>query len=521
MLFTSPEFMIGFLPVTLAGFALANRTGGARAGLAWLLLASLVFYGWWSPPFAALLAGSVALNFLAGRTIAHWRRTHQPGVLALTVGAVAVNLAGLGYFKYTNFFIDTLNTLVGTHIPLLDLVLPLAISFFTFQQIAFLLDAYAGQVEDFDALHYGLFVLFFPQLIIGPIVHHKEMIPQFVQLRGRDLAPLNLAIGLSIFAIGLFKKMELADGLAPYVDVVFESARMGQPVTLVDGWAACIGYSLQIYFDFSGYSDMALGLARMFGIVLPLNFNSPYRATSFIALWQRWHMTMTRFFTMYLYTPLSFGLMHRFPALAVKGRPRFWGVVALPLLVTFCLSGLWHGAAWGYVLCFALNGVALILDHLWRMAKYPRPPAVVGWLVTFTLFSMSLVFFRAGDVTTGWWVLEGMLGNNGVVLTPSLVDLAPWLTGLFESLGFPVTPGAAQVSAWALPRLALSLAVVFLPNVVRIFHDHRPALAMGSTGGPSWLAWTPSVGWAVALGLLLAWAVAGQSHPVAFVYYQF
>ncbi|MEE8393126.1 MAG: MBOAT family O-acyltransferase, partial [Rhodospirillales bacterium] len=420
-----------------------------------------------------------------------------------------------------NFMIENVNALLGGDATYLNIVLPLAISFYTFQQIAYLLDTYAGLVDEHGLLHYSLFVIFFPQLIIGPIVHHREMIPQFTGRRDYRIVPSDISVGLSIFALGLFKKFELADGLEPYVTVVFEHAESGSAITLIDGWLACIGYTLQIYFDFSGYSDMALGLARLFGIALPLNFNSPYRATSFLSLWRRWHMTMTRFFIMYVFTPLSVVLVRRFRGLSGLRGPRFAIGLALPLFITFVLSGLWHGAAWGYVLCFAINGAALLVNHGWRLVRLPAPPAMIGWFVTFTVFAISLVFFRAEHLDIGWAVIEGMIGLNGVALAPRLVEHLPMTAQFFETLGFAPTIGGALVSSWIFPRLALSLFVVLmLPNLAQLFRDNRPVV--DSTGiTAKGTAWRPTTAWAVACAVAFSWAMIGQSHPQEFIYFQF
>ncbi len=345
------------------------------------------------------------------------------------------------------------------------------------------------------------------------------MIPQFVERQGRGIQSSDLAVGLSIFIIGLFKKVELSDGLATYVDLVYDVAANSGTVTMVDAWLACFGFTLQIYFDFSGYSDMALGLARIFGIILPLNFRSPYRATSMVELWQRWHMTMTRFFTMYVYTPLSFGLMHRFPVLARNAGVRFTVIVAMPLMATFCLAGLWHGAAWGYVLCFAINGAALVVNHLWHLLRLPRLPVAAGWLATFTVFAVSLVYFRAEDIGLANQLIHAMLGENGILLSPRVFELLPFLGPLFGLLGIPVEAGGI-VSGWIYPRMALSLAILFLPGIPQLFRRYQPALGAAPKAA-SRLEWRPSAAWAVGLALLFAWAVAGQWHPRPFTYFQF
>ncbi|MCA9054933.1 MAG: MBOAT family protein, partial [Planctomycetaceae bacterium] len=301
MLFNSDVFLCGYLPVVFAVWWLLSRSAGGRAAQAWLLLSSGFFYAWWDARMLPLLLGSVAGNYTIGRYLsrpASWGR-----LTALLLG-VAANLGALAYFKYADFAIGTWNAVAGTHFPLLHPVLPLAISFFTFQQVAYLIDAYRGRMIDQDPLRYALFVTFFPQLIAGPIVHHHEMMPQFGRTRPQRM-DRHLAVGLTILAIGLFKKTVLADGIALFVEPVFRGADAGVVLTTGEAWAATIGFTLQIYFDFSSYSDMAIGIARLFGIVLPVNFDSPLKATSITELWRRWHITLSRFLREYLYFPLG------------------------------------------------------------------------------------------------------------------------------------------------------------------------------------------------------------------------
>jgi len=290
MLFNSAEFIFMFLPVVLLVFYMIGSFGNHRVAISWLVGASLFFYGWWNPAYLGLMLGSILFNYAMGAVLvggkdgAHAR-------LMLAVG-VACNLAILGYFKYANFFVGNLNVLTGSSYHLETIILPLAISFFTFQQITFLVDASRGETREYNFLHYSLFVTFFPQLIAGPIVHHREMLPQFAKDSIYRVNQSSLAIGLVIFLLGLFKKVVLADGVAAYATPVFDAAESGVVITFFEAWAGALAYTFQLYFDFSGYSDMAIGIARMFNIHLPLNFNSPYKAVNIIEFWRRWHMTM-------------------------------------------------------------------------------------------------------------------------------------------------------------------------------------------------------------------------------------
>src|SRR6202049_52948 len=346
MLFSSYTFLFQFLPATALAFA-AARLHSPRAGIMVLAGASLVFYGAWRPIYLLLLLASIAVNFSLGLRMEDPLRRRAIGTFG-----VVLNLALLCYFKYTNFIFDSVNTLTGALLPFFNIILPLGISFFTFQQIAYLVDVMRGAKVERDIVSYTLFVSFFPHLIAGPLVHHAEMIPQFK--RGRTGRSSVLAArGLAIFAAGLFKKVVIADNLAQFVSPVFAHLDAGGGVTTSWAWLATLAYTLQIYFDFSGYSEMAIGLALLFGIRLPVNFRSPYQATSIIEFWRRWHITLSRFLRDYLYIPLGGNRL---------GEQRRY----LNLLLTMLLGGLWHGAGWNYLIWGGLHGIYLCTNHLWR-----------------------------------------------------------------------------------------------------------------------------------------------------------
>ena len=350
MLFNSYEFIFLFLPVT---FLVFMRLGARhrRWAAGWLAVASLGFYAWWNPAFLPLLLASIACNYLVGLrlarpVIAAWSRKT---VLALSITA---NLGLLAYFKYANFLLDNLNLVIGTDYRL-DLVLPLGISFFTFTQIAFLVDAYQGKAKEYHPVDYCLFVTFFPHLIAGPVLHHQEMMPQFARAETYRPNPENIAVGIAIFSIGLVKKVLIADAMAAHATPVFEAAEQGATLSFFTAWEGALAYTFQLYFDFSGYSDMAIGLARLFGITLPANFDSPYRAVNIIDFWRRWHMTLSRFLRDYLYIRLGGNR---------KGPVRRY----MNLFVTMLLGGLWHGAGWTYVVWGGLHGCYLIANHFCR-----------------------------------------------------------------------------------------------------------------------------------------------------------
>ncbi|MFN8925857.1 MAG: MBOAT family O-acyltransferase, partial [Rhodospirillales bacterium] len=423
MLFHAPEFLLLFLPVVLAGFALLEATGQRRWLVPWLTVASLVFYGRWRIEDLGLFVGMLAINWWLAGVIA------RSGSRAILLGAVAFDLAVLGWFKYLHFASEVLSSATGLDWTVKAVILPLGISFFTFQMIAHLVDAADGESHERSPVTYALFIAFFPQLIAGPIVHHKEMVPQFADPARFGFRVENLAVGLSILSVGLFKKVVLADGVAGYVNAGFADAAEGTALTLLEAWAVSVAFAFQIYFDFSGYSDMAVGLARMFGVRLPTNFASPYRAPSIIEFWARWHVTLTRFLTTYVYNPVAMALNRRrmergLPRLT-RGTPTpgaFLVLLALPTMLTMGLAGVWHGAGWQFVAFGLLHGTFLVTNHLWRALRPAlRLTPQQGWgggawskplgvAVTFACVVVALVFFRAEGVDHALGIIGGMVG---------------------------------------------------------------------------------------------------------------
>ena len=423
MLFNSAVFIFAFLPVTLFVFHVLGKYNFYNSAIIWLVFASLFFYGWWNPAYLFLILGSMLFNYGVGLSLS---KTPHKGILALGVTA---NLALLGYFKYANFFVENLNALLQDSLHLETVILPLAISFFTFQQIAYLVDAYRGEAKEYRLLHYALFVTFFPQLIAGPIVHHKEMMPQFAKDFIGRINAMHLAIGVTVFAIGLFKKVVLADGIAVYATPIFSAAEAGVELTFFEAWGGALAYTLQLYFDFSGYSDMAIGLAAMFGIRLPLNFNSPYKATNIIDFWRRWHMTLSRFLRDYLYIPLGGNR---------KGPTRR----NINIMLTMLLGGLWHGAGWTFVLWGGLHGLFLLINHAWRRL---RPLSLGGpiittisWGLTMAAVVIAWVPFRAETMTGTLSMLSAMGGVNGLSLSSELVFDGMFHNGLWINAHLPV-----------------------------------------------------------------------------------
>ena len=517
MLFNSYEFIFVYLPVVVVGFFWIARLGH-RWAAAWLVVASLAFYGWWNPKFVALLMASIAFNYGAG--IAIGRATSPRQAKTWLVSALTANLVLLGVFKYTNFFISSLNDVVGSQTPLTDIILPLGISFFTFTQITFLVDVYRGVAREYNVIHYALFVSYFPHLIAGPILHHKQMMPQFESARTYTVSAENVAIGLSIFAIGLAKKVLLADSFGDYAAPIFDSAHDGVQPRMLGAWAGALSYTLQIYFDFSGYSDMAIGMSRMVGIHLPINFNSPYKAHNIIEFWRCWHMTLSQFLKEYLYIPLGGNRL---------GKARRY----INLMITMLLGGLWHGASWTFVIWGGLHGLYLVVNHAWHAVRRriglvdgecSRGGRIVGIGLTFFAVVIAWVFFRSSNIDTAVAILSGMAGLNGVALPLSLsgplANVLPLafverieFTGVFAGTEVLTTLGGRRLTIYVL----LGLLVVWaMPNTQELFSNTEAKVLWGRR-----YYWQPTPAWAVWGGVLLACSIMSLQRVSEFLYFQF
>jgi len=399
MLFNSYEFIFVFLPITFFIYFYLNQKRLTEASKGFLVCSSLFFYSWWNVAYLPIILASMVFNYATGRSLNKACKNRRKGFskkIILTFGIV-FNLSLLGYFKYTDFLIENFNLAFNSNAELLNLALPLAISFFTFQQIAYLVDNYRQETKEYDFLSYALFVTFFPQLIAGPIVHHKEMMPQFAKTKNKVKNYRNIAMGLFIFSIGLFKKVVIADTFAVWATQGFDVATT---LNLFEAWATSLSYTFQLYFDFSGYTDMAIGLALLFNIRLPINFNSPYKATDIQDFWRRWHMTLSRFMRDYVYIPLGGNK---------KGKFRTYN----NLMATFVIGGLWHGAGWTFIFWGFLHGLALMVQRFWSKLGF-KLWTWLAWFITFNFVNIAWVFFRAKEWGDAIKVLSGMFSLSSV-----------------------------------------------------------------------------------------------------------
>ena len=427
------------MPVVFAGFFLLARIS-QRVAIGWLAIASIFFYAHWSILALPILAISIVANYWFGILISRPNLKYRQSVLVL---AIVVNLSALGYYKYVNFFIDNINELrILMDLDPLDsvsIILPIGISFFTFTQIAFLIDSSHGEVNEPDFFQYTLFVSFFPHLLAGPLIHHKQMMPQFSVPENFEIQHEKIVIGLSIFAVGLAKKVLIADTLNGYVSSFHDNLAQGANPNLFASWLATISYTFQLYFDFSGYSDMAVGAALLFGIWMPFNFNSPFRATNIIDFWQRWHITLTKYVGDYLYTPITLKFMRLSQGLPVVFE-MFCSVV-VPTIIIFSILGFWHGANWTYVIFGGMHGFYVVINNLWRKAfppsnkknrmnrRYKTVKIVAAWALTFLAVNVAFVMFRSDSVPIAFAIYKGMLGFYGYSLG-NMPDIYTWMAGL-------------------------------------------------------------------------------------------
>jgi len=459
MLFNSYEFIFAFLPISFFVYFYLNSKKLTTAAKAWLVFTSLFFYSWWNITYLPLILISILFNYTITNTMIEYDKSRRKyfSKRSLLHAGLLFNIGLLVYFKYMDFFISNTNTISGSDIELLHLALPLAISFFTLQQIAFLIDSYEGLVKEKNFLDYTIFVTFFPQLIAGPIVHHKEMMPQFANVRNKVKNYKNIAIGLFIFSIGLFKKVVIADTFAVWATQGFDVATT---LNLFEAWATSLSYTFQLYFDFSGYTDMAIGAALLFNIKLPINFNSPYKATGMIDFWQRWHITLSNFITTYIYTPIvrSFDRLTFHKAMFAT-------------VITFLIAGLWHGASWMFIIFGGLHGLGLIINHYWKKRKI-KLNVVLAWFITFNFVNITFVFFRAKEWDDAVKVLGSMFSLDNIVLPNFLASKLASLSkyGIeFGALATNLSAAGKDLIIWLLIGFILILVFKNSMDKLKLF----------------------------------------------------
>ena len=474
MLFNSYEFIFLFFPIVLLVYFILGKKLSSMANT-WLMLASLFFYGWWSIDYLPLLIGSIIINYLIAGCIIKSRSR-----ISFITGLI-FNLGLLGYYKYLDFFLENLNYF-GANLELINIILPLGISFFTITQLLYLFDCYEGVAKDHDLINYALFVSFFPHLMAGPILYHRQMMKQFNDPELRRINWANTSRGLTLFVIGLVKKVIIADSLSPYVGLGYSHT---SELDCFTAWLTAISYMLQLYFDFSGYSDMAVGLSRMMNLEIPINFNSPYRAAGMINFWQRWHISLTNAITACVYMPI---------VKYFKTRTLMHTVTAS--FIAFFIVGIWHGAGWTFVIFAILNAVGVIVNYVWKYYKHSMSK-VTAHIVTLLYVLFTMVFFRASTVQDAINVFKAMFGMTEIVYPQKIVTLASHF-----GLNIPVgdVPGT-------LPKIVFVIAILlvaFCPNSNQLIKNFQPSY--------TWLAVTT-------IGFLLAFLFMTQ--PTEFLYFQF
>lgn len=501
MSFTSFQFILVFLPVAYIGFITAHRFGGWPWATNFLAVLSLAFYAMFGLSLLLILLGSLLFNYASGNVIACLGNNPRVARNSL-LGAIAVNVGMLGYLKYTNFFIDVANQVSGSSFAHHDILVPLGVSFFTFIQIGYLIDAYNGQLIKHNIARYVVFAAFFPCVTAGPLVMQREMMEQLDNPQQPAFDVRRLIVGLTMFGMGLFKKVVLADTIAPFANQVFDGAAVGAAISPSNAWIGALCYTLQLYFDFSGYSDMAIGLGTVFGIKLPLNFDSPFKTTNISEFWRRWHMTMTRFFTNYVYSGLAMKGMRSGSKWGVGPVLRFLLVAAMPSIVTFMVAGVWHGSGWNYVIYGVMHGSAIAIFLGWREFSGFKLPAAFGWALTMATVICGLVMFRSADVPTAFRLFASMVGSVHQTIATVAIDQA-------QALSMIVLFGAITL---------------LLPNTQQILHHDWPTIDVKPSGtalDAGLLAWKPALSTAIVSAALFSIALTSIGSGSSFLYYKF
>jgi len=504
MLFNSLAFILGFLPLVLWGYRTLARAAPGGVVLVWLAVASLGFYAMWDARFLYLLVVQIGLNHL----VSAWLPNRVIFVIVLTL-----NLSVLGLFKYADFFFEVVGLTSGMQWPRLGWELPLGISFFTFTQIAFLVDVQRGLRTDRSFLRFLLFVTWFPHLVAGPVIHHAAVMPHLQSASQRLPKTLMLQAGLTLFVIGLAKKVLLADSFARFADAAFAAADAAEPLDILSAWSGLLSYSLQLYFDFSGYSDMACGLSLMFGVPLPINFDSPYKATGIVDFWRRWHMTLSRFLRDYLYVPLGGN--------RCSTTRHYFNV-----LCTMVLGGLWHGASWNFLLWGSIHGLLLIAHRSWLRYECFRVPTPLAVLATFLVVSLAWIPFRASSFPAALQMWGALWDPTSFAGWSAVGDYAEsilnrWSTpaGIVEGLRAVDQHSLSELRLGAgLPALAIGLSIVWaLPNSAQIVK----LKSVPSSPSASCVRWRPNRRWAILVGCLFGLCLIDLDRYAPFLYFQF
>jgi len=522
MLFNSYPFIFIFLPVVLIlFFYLKSR----QLSIYWLVITSFFFYAWWNFLYLPLLFVSIVFNYSAGQFL---RYLGQQNLLIyqkiVLYCGVSINLFLLGYFKYFNFFVHNINVFFNSGFKIPSIILPLAISFFTFQQIAFLVDSCKPEFYacNCNFIYYCLFVSFFPQLIAGPIIRHTETIPQYKNKTFNYFSYSNISIGMTIFLIGLFKKVVLADGIAPYSTSVFDAACRGETIYFILAWCGSLSYTFQLYFDFSGYSDMAIGLARIFNVALPVNFYSPYRCTNIIDFWKQWHITLSLFLRDYLYIPLG-------------GNRKGYAIKYFNLMITMLLGGFWHGAGWKFIIWGGIHGFYLCINHLWRdsginqckyILKHSCLYTCFCFVLTFCSINAAWIFFRSDTLAAANEIMRGVIGLNGLNLHPEFFQNDLTYNRLIQLIFLLFQPDllsdCISMMAWL---MILSFITWGGPNTYEILKDYKPALHISKFLNKRYsyipFRWRPSIMWAFMMASIFTISLLFLSSASEFLYFNF
>lgn len=486
MLFNSYIYLFAFLPVSIIGYFWLNRHLSSWYGRFWLVLCSLFFYSWWNVKYLPLILGSILVNYAVGERLVRHPEEHFISRKQILTAGVVFNVLLLGFFKYTDFFITNINLALGADFALPGIILPLGISFFTFTQIAYLVDAYRAQASEYSKVNYFLFVSYFPHLLAGPILHHKEMMPQFQSDENKTVNYRNMATGLFLLVIGLFEKVIIADAFAVWAIHGFDSAAS---LNVIEAWVSSLSYTFQLYFDFSGYTDMAIGAALMFNIKLPINFNSPYKALDIQDFWRRWHMTLSRFLREYVYIPLG------------GNRGTEWFVYR-NLMLTFLIGGFWHGAGWNFIFWGFLHGLALVAHRFWSKKGFSMP-SWLAWFLTFNYVNIAWIFFRAHTWSDAMKVLTGMFGVNGLLLP----------AGFQGSLAFLQKAGV-QFGALNTQFVSIYQALLAIGGAVLVVLLVKNPIEFKESFQPGWKS-------ALIISGMAVWAILSLNKVTEFLYFNF